>query len=341
MKKFCLRLGVAFIMVCQLSLSVAFAQEVPAATTPVVPTAPAAASTPAPAAAPAPEVKKPVELSTELNLFMEVYFVQLKAKAFAKAYGATSADFKKTMKLAEFTKMVTASRLTDFTSKIWVDKQWDPKTGLISLRGQFTAGEGDQKQVHTVTFQLVKRGDTYEVLGITETLSLALLSSMFPKDAALQTLVRDELTGIAKMVKRGSFRKFYNGMAKTTRATVKFSAFHKALNAFKKEKKDISLAADTAITISGDFPKIDNNGNVTVKGEYTNAKYVVFFTLGYNYEWEWKLNTLNVNPVLLAEADKARADMQAAAAAAAKKAADEAAAAQAKANADAEAAAKK
>ncbi len=329
MKKFSLKLSVAFLVVCQLASSVAFAQETTGA--PATPTAAA------------PDIKKSVELSSELTLFMEVYFVQLKAKAFAKAYGATSSDFKKTMKLADFSKMMTASGLSDFTGKTWVDKQWDPKTGLINIRGEFVRGE---KETHTVSFQLVKKGETYEVLGITETLTIPLLSSMFPKEAALQSLLRDELLGIAKMVKNGSFRKFYNGMAKMARASIKFGSFKKALRAFKKEKKDIALAADTAITVAEGFPKIDTNGNVSVKGEYTNDTYVVFFTLGYNYEWEWRVNTLNINPVLIADVPAHRAKMAADAAAAkkaaeeaAKKAADEAAAAKAKADADASAAA--
>ncbi len=288
MKKIGLRLGIVFISVCQV-MSVALAQEVPAAVPP--------AATPAPAA-PAPVVKKAVDLSAELSLFMEVYFVQLKAKAFDKAYASTSGDFKNTMKLSEFVTFANASRLTDFTSKMWFDKQWDEKTGLIVIKGDFVAGT----ETHTVTFQMMKKGDAYEILGITETLTLQLLASMFPKDAGLQALLMKDLSSVEKAVKRGTFRKLYNQMAKSARKNLKFTTFNKAMKAFRKEKKDISLPAGVKIVVAEGSPTINNDGSVLVKGAFTNGMYTVDFALVYSYEWEWKLSGLNINPVALAAA---------------------------------------
>lgn len=324
--------------------SVAFAQEIPPVTNvpAVVP-----ASTVTPAADTAPEVAaKPVELSSELSLFMEVLFVQLRAKAYAKAYSTTTSEFKKNMKLDEFTKFANAARLVDFTDKKWVDKQWNEKTGLILLRGELTAARPvatssksddktdvkSEKEVHLVTFEMKKKGDTYEILGITETLSVALLAGLFPREAALQTMIEQDLRAIAKITRGVNYRRFYNTMSKKAQKNIKYSFFAKAMKAFKKEKKDVTLPKDVKITMDEGFPTIDKEtGDVTVKGEYATGKYVVLFTLGYNYEWEWKLNSLSVNPVA---PDKV-AEVRAAIAAAAKKAAEDAAAA-AKAKADAE-----
>lgn len=267
----------------------AAAQQV-ATPTPAVPV-----ESPATAPADAPVAKQPAELSPELNLFMEVYFVQLKAKFFKKAYASTSTEFKKNMKLSEFTAFAEAARLVDFTGKTWVDKQWDPKTGLINLRGEFVAGG----ETHTISFQLIKKGETYEVLTITETLSLQLLASMFPKEEDLQAFLVKDLSSIEKAVKRGSFRKLYNHMGKNAKKSIKFTAFNKAMKAFRKEKKDIQLPAGKAVTITQDYPKIMNDGSVEVKGTYANATYTVDFTLVYSYEWAWKLSGININPTLL------------------------------------------
>lgn len=258
------------------------------------PVTPAPAET-TPAASSNPDAKKPVELSMELNLFMETYFVQLKNKAYEKAYGSTSGDFKKSMKYAEFVTFINAARLGDFTSKTWVDKQWDAKTGLITLKGDFTVGT----ETHTITFQMMKKGEGYQILGITETLSLQLLASMFPKDAALQALLAKDLAAIEKSVKNGNFRKLYMQMAKSARKSIKFSTFNKAMKAFRKEKKDISLPANVKIMIAEGSPTINNDGSVAVKGEYTNAAYKVELTFGYSYEWAWRLNGININPVAI------------------------------------------
>jgi hypothetical protein len=200
-------------------------------------------------------------------------------------------------------KFVVASRLADFDSKVWVDKKWDPKSGLIILKGEFTAPD---ESVHTVSFEMVKKGDTYEILGISETLTVQLLASLFPREDALQEQLFTDLNKIAKAVKKGSFRKYYNSeMSKSARKVVKFSAFNKAMKAFRREKKDIAVGDDVKFVVAEGFPNINpDNGDVTVKGEYMSGKYVVLFTLGYNYEWEWKLHALNINPVLPEEAEK-------------------------------------
>ncbi len=243
------------------------------------------------------ETKKPVELSPELSLFMDIYFIQLKGKFLEKAYASTSADFKSSMKPAEFAHMVSAARLTDFSTRTWLDIQTDPKMGAITLRGEFV---GADAVPHIITFQLVPKGDSYEIAGMTETLSIQLLGALFPKDAALQALLAKDLSDIAKTVKQSTFRKFYKGMAKNARKNIKFITFNKAMRAFKKEKKDIALSADSKIVVAETFPTIDKDGNVVVKGEYQNGKYTVSFVLGYSYEWDWKINSLSVNPVAIA-----------------------------------------
>lgn len=275
---------IAVVLVMVSMVSVAFAQD--AGATP-------AATPPAVAPAPAPAI----ELSPEVGLFMEVHFVQLKGKFFEKAYASTSEAFRKDMKLAEFIQMVSAARLTDFTTRKWLSEAADPKTGLVTIRGEFT---GSDNLVHTVVFELIKKGDTYEITGMTETLSVQLIASLFPKDAALQALLVKDLSDIAKTVNKSTFRKFYKGMAKNARKNIKFITFNKAMRAFKKEKKDITLSADSKIVVAETFPTIDKDGNIVVKGEYQNGKYTVSFVLGYSYEWDWKINSLNVNPVAIA-----------------------------------------
>lgn len=355
MKKISFRLIAALLIISQMVSvsSVAFAEEAAAVTPAATATTPATAEPPA----------KPVELSSELSLFMEVLFVQFKAKAYAKAYATTAPEFKKNMKLDEFTKFANAARLIDFTEKKWVDKQWNEKTGLIVLRGEFTANkvvpsdaktdDASAKETHLVTFDMKKKGDTYEILGITETLSIPLLAALFPKEAQLQAMIEKDLRAIAKMTKGVNFRRFYNTMSKKAQKNIKYSFFAKAMKAFKKEKKDVSLPKDVKITVDEGFPIIDKGtGDVTVKGEYATGKYVVLFSLGYNYEWEWKLNSLSVNPVPPEKVAEVRAEMAAAVKkaqdeaakkaaddAAAKKAAEDSAAAKAKAEADAKAAA--
>ena len=252
-----------------------------------------------PAVSPAPTTTSapaaPVELSSELNLFLETYFVQLKNKAYDKAYAALGDGFKSMTNLADFTKLADATRLTDFSGKTWTEKKWDAASGLITLKGTFTAGT----ESHIVTIQMRKKGDTYEILGVTESLSLPLLSSLFPKDAALQALLTKDLSNVAKAIKSGAFHKVYTGMAKSARATLSYSKFGKALRAFKKEKKDIALPSGVQISIDADFPKIKPDGSVLVSGSYKNDKFTVNFTLIYGYEWEWRLTGLNVSPVAL------------------------------------------
>lgn len=298
-------IGLVAALVALMPLS-AFADTTPTADPALAPAAgaPAPAGTlgtgTADAAASVPEVKKPVELSPELTLFMEVYFLQLKSKFYDKAYASSSEDFQKTMTLDEFTKFVVATHLGNFTSRTWTDKQWDEKTGLIGLQGEFVFGSDKNTETHTITFQMHKKGETYEILGMTETLTIQLLSSLFPKDAALQSLVGGDLSNLAKTMKNGRFLKFYNGMSKSVRKSIKLSAFTKALKSFKKEKKDIALPADgSPITIDKDFPKINKDGSVIVSGSYKNTKFTVSFTLTYSYQWEWKLSGLSVNAVAL------------------------------------------
>lgn len=229
--------------------------------------------------------------------FMEVFFVNLKVKYFDQAYKNTTDSFRKNMPMKEFKKMLTATRLVDFTSKQWIGDE-TKTAGVDVVTGEFTGADG---VVRAVTFTLIPKDSSYVIDSITETLSPELLFKLFPKDAAQTALIKSDLALIRKTIKNRSYIRLYNAMAKSVRATMKFKDFKKSLADFRKESHDITAAKDNAFTLDATYPMVNPNGTVSVKGHYLNDSNDVQFELTYEYLWEWKLAGLSVNPTKVGE----------------------------------------
>ncbi len=243
--------------------------------------------TPATTQAPSTVIAVPEKIQN----YMEVFLVNLKVGYFDQAYKNTTDSFRKNMPMKEFKKMLTATRLVDFTSKKWIGDE-TKTAGFDVVTGEFTGADG---VVRAVTFTLIPKDSSYVIDSITETLSPELLLKLFPKDAAQSALIKSDLALVRKTIKNRSYIRLYNAMAKTVRHTVKFKAFKKSLADFRKENHDISPAKDSSFTLDASYPMVNPNGTVSVKGHYLNDSNDVQFELTYEYMWEWKLAGLSVN----------------------------------------------
>lgn len=233
-----------------------------------------------------------VPVSERIQNFMDVFFVNLKVQYFDQAYKNTTDSFRKNMSTKEFKKMLTATRLVDFTSKKWIGDE-TKTAGVDVVTGEFTGADG---VVRTITFTLIPKDSSYVIDSITETLNPELLFKLFPKDAAQSALIKSDLALVRKTIKNRSYVRLYNTMAKSVRKTVKFKDFKKSLSDFRKENHNITAAKDGAFTLDANYPAINPNGTVSVKGHYLNDSNDIKFELTYEYMWEWKLAGLNINP---------------------------------------------
>lgn len=233
------------------------------------------------------------------NALLEFFLQKTSEKDFQTAYGYTSGNFQKNNPLLQFTKIVTAAGLTDYTAKKWTEfKDQMKDIGVTTVKGEFT---GSDDAIHKITFYVVIGGETEIKVGaITEDITLDLLAKRIPQTEALHSLILADLKKITHFIRKNQTKKAYAYLSPSAHNRIKLKDVAKAFRGFRKKKLTVVLPKTGQIQLAD--PVISQEGMMIIQGTYANKKNLVTFVLGYDYEWEWKLGLFSINAAPLKSA---------------------------------------
>lgn len=226
------------------------------------------------------------------NALLEFFLQLTKEQKYEQAYGYMAGTFPNRYSLEEFTLMIQAVGLTNFTEKKWTFFKDEMKQiGVTTVKGEFITPDNVK---HQLTFYIIIGGETEIKIGdIIETLTFEDLAKLAPTTEVLNAMVLKDLKKITKFIKKGWSKSAYNYLSGAAKARMKYGKVRKAFLLFKAKKFNVSLPKNGVITITPGFPVINQQGLLEIQGTYQNDTGMVNFALAYDYEWQWNLGVFS------------------------------------------------
>lgn len=236
------------------------------------------------------------KLDYRYNAVLEFFLQLTQEKDYEKAYGYMAGNFPDRYSLEDFTKMIQAVGLTDFTEKKWIFFKDEMKQiGVTTVKGKFITPD---TVTHELTFYVIIGGETEIKIGdIIETLTFEDLAKLAPPTEALNAMILKDLKKITKFIKKGWSKSAYKYLSKSAKARMKYSKVRKAFLLFKAKKFNVSLPKTGLITIMQGYPIINPQGLLEIQGTYQNDAGTVNFALAYDYEWQWNLGVFSFSVI--------------------------------------------
>lgn len=229
------------------------------------------------------------------NAVLEFFLQKTTEKDYKTAYSYMAGNFPKNHSLEDFTNIINALGLNEFTEKKWTayeDKM--NEIGVVTTKGDFTLPD---KTVRKITFYIIIGGETEVKIGdLTEEVQIADLAKRMPETSVWQETVQNDLKKITTFLRGNRVKTTYDYLSNAARKRTKIKEIRDTFRAFKKQKLDIRFPKQGLITIAAGSPQINDQGLMVIQGSYQNSKNIINFMLAYDYEWwKWKLGIFSLS----------------------------------------------
>jgi hypothetical protein len=210
-----------------------------------------------------------------------------------EAYACAASSFRAQQDGASFARLVRQTKLTDYASVSWHNRQIDNQEGLAE--GTLTTKSGGTSPI---AVRLVWEGARWAVGGVRYAgLDLALTQSAptVPGEAELERMVASALLEFNQAVLAQDFTGFYGNLAEVWKKQTTPQQLQQAFQPFIDKKIDIGPIKDIKPQFASPA-RLSDGGVLKVAGHFPTEPSQVKFELQYVQEGgSWKLTAIRIN----------------------------------------------